>query len=154
MTCIWKPACVTTTVGPFVKRKSQIPRSDISAPVHETPTSSIRHTRSRPLRALASSVSAIYQLGQHYCAGGTFMYSFRPPSQEELFSEGPHVAVYSFEIGNPDLDAERGLGKEIFFRYRGNAISAELTGYHNSFNNYIFPENTGNRSTHYPDLNI
>src|SRR5699024_10159932 len=103
-----------------------------SVPEEEKPNSSIGHIRSRTLHALASSVSAIYHFGQHYYVGGTFMYSFRPPSQEELFSEGPHVAVYSFEIGNPDLDAERGLGKEIFFRYRGNAISAELTGYHNS----------------------
>ncbi|MDX1639981.1 MAG: TonB-dependent receptor, partial [Balneolaceae bacterium] len=79
--------------------------------------------------------------------------SFRAPSQEELYSEGPHLASYSFEIGNPDLTPERGLGKELFLRYRGNAISAEVTGFHNGFSNYIYPRNTGRASIRFPSLN-
>src|SRR5699024_7163229 len=124
-----------------------------TVPAKNEPHSSIGNIRSRTFQALASSVSAIYNIGQNYYLGGTLMHSFRPPSQEELYSEGPHVASYSYEIGNPDLDPERGLGKELFLRYRGGSISAELTGYHNSFSNYIYPQNTGETNDNFPSLN-
>src|SRR5699024_7836927 len=84
----------------------------------------------------------------------TLLHSFRAPTLGELYSEGPHLASYSFEVGNPDLDAERGLAKELFLRYRGDRFNVELTGYHNAFFNYIFPRNTGEQSPQFPSLNI
>ncbi|KAA3655730.1 MAG: TonB-dependent receptor, partial [Calditrichaeota bacterium] len=41
-------------------------------------------------------------------SGLSFMHSFRAPGIEELFSEGPHLAAYSYEVGSADLDAETG----------------------------------------------
>ena len=122
-------------------------------PVENDPDSDIGHIRPRTFQALASSASVIYNFGEDYYVGSTIMHSFRPPSQEELYSEGPHLASYSYEIGNPDLDPERGLGKELFIRYRGDQISAELTGYHNGFSNYIYPRNTGQQNSRFPSLN-
>lgn len=124
-----------------------------AVPAEEDPDSDIGHIRSRTFQALASSLSAIYHFGSGYYLGSTFMHSFRPPSQEELYSEGPHLASYSYEIGNPDLDPERGLGKEFFMRYRGHDITAEIAGYHNTFSNYIYPRNTGRQNDRFPSLN-
>ena len=31
------------------------------------------------------------------------MQTMRAPRVEELYSDGPHLATYAFEIGNPDL---------------------------------------------------
>ncbi len=39
-------------------------------------------------------------------ASASIMRSFHPPAIEELFSDGPHLAAYSYEVGNADLDAE------------------------------------------------
>lgn len=124
-----------------------------TVPAEDDPDSEIGNIRPRTFQALASSVSAIYHFGKGYYLGSTLMHSFRPPSQEELYSEGPHLASYSYEIGNPDLDPERGLGKELFVRYRGDDISAELTGYHNGFSNYIYPRDTGRQNDRFPSLN-
>lgn len=124
-----------------------------TVPVEDDPDSKIGHIRARTFQALASSVSAIYNFGKGYYLGSTLMHSFRPPSQEELYSEGPHLASYSYEIGNPDLDPERGLGKELFMRYRGDNVSAEIAGYHNAFSNYIYPRNTGRQNAQLPSLN-
>ena len=33
------------------------------------------------------------------------MKTFRAPGIEELFSDGPHLAVFSYEIGNVELEA-------------------------------------------------
>ncbi|MDZ7694582.1 MAG: TonB-dependent receptor [Balneolaceae bacterium] len=126
-----------------------------TVPAEEDSDSQIGAIRERAFDALSSSVSAIYDLGEGFFTGTTLMHSFRAPSQEELYSEGPHLASYSYEVGNPDLDPERGLGKELFVRYQTSTATAELSLYHNSFDSYIYPRNTGRPSLpRFPSLNI
>lgn len=122
-------------------------------PEENDPDASIGHIRERNFNALASSATATYSLGEGFFSGATFMHSFRAPTQEELFSEGPHLASYSYEVGNPNLDPERGLGKELFVRYKSSIATAEVAGYHNSFSNYIYPQDTGQPSSRFPTLN-
>lgn len=126
----------------------------ITIPEESNPNSTIGFIRDRSFTALASSASAIYDFGAGISSGATILHSFRAPSLEELYSEGPHLASYSFEIGNPDLNPERGLGKELFIRYKNTDTATELTVYHNDFNNYIYPRNTGQQSSRYPSLEI
>ena len=51
--------------------------------------------------------------------GASIARSFRTPAIEELYSNGPHLASHSYEIGNPDLEAETGLGFDLFVRCIG-----------------------------------
>jgi len=124
-----------------------------SAPYEDRNSPVIGQISSQSHLGLSSSVSAIYNLFDGFYAGTTLLHSFRAPSLEELFSEGPHLAAYSFEIGNPNLDAERGFAKEIFVRYKGNRANVQLTGYRNYFWNYIYARDTGRRNFRFPDLN-
>ncbi len=125
----------------------------INSPETDDPTSRIGNIRSRTFPALSSSLSAIYPIGNNIQAGATLLHSFRAPSLEELFSEGPHLASYSFEIGNPNLDAERGLAKELFLTYNNKNTVVEAALYHNSFSNYLYAQDTGRRNVRFPDLN-
>ena len=50
------------------------------------------------------------------------MKTFRTPGIEELFSDGPHLAAYSYEIGNAELGSEDGFGTEAFLRYSAERI--------------------------------
>lgn len=109
--------------------------------------------KNRNFLALSSSASAIYNLGAGVSIGATVLHSFRAPSLEELYSEGPHLASYSFEIGNPDLDPERGLAKEIFTRYKGRNTVLEVALFHNGFDNYLYAQNTGEANRRHPTLN-
>lgn len=113
-----------------------------------------REIRDRSFTALASSANAVYDFGGGFFTGASIIHSFRAPSQEELFSQGPHLASYSFEVGNPDLNPERGLGKEIYFRYRQPNTRSELTFFHNGFSNYNYARNTGDPSPQDPSLYI
>lgn len=122
-------------------------------PDSERPDARIGHVRQREFFGLASSAMLVYDLGMGFYGGSSFMYSFRPPTLEELYSEGPHVAAYSFEIGNPDLDAERGLGTELFLRHKSRHAVLETAVYRNSFSNYIYPQNTGRENIFFPNLN-
>ncbi|WP_340103675.1 TonB-dependent receptor [Rhodohalobacter sp. 8-1] len=124
-----------------------------SRPAVERTSSIIGDIENRSFLGLASSASLIYGLTDHLFAGTTVMHSFRAPTLEELYSEGPHLAAYSFEIGNPQLDPERGLGTELFLRYRSGRLNAELAGYRNKFQNYLFPRDTGEQSVSDPALN-
>ena len=55
-----------------------------------------------------------------------FMHTTRPPRVEELFSDGPHLASYAFEIGNPNLDSEKIYGIENSFSYNSKPLSISL----------------------------
>ena len=124
-----------------------------SKPDEERTSARIGNVESRSFVGLASSASLIYGLTDRLFAGTTIMHSFRAPTLEELYSEGPHLAAYSFEIGNPQLDAERGLGTELFLRYRSGSINVELAGYRNKFQTYLYPRDTGEQSISDPALN-
>lgn len=62
----------------------------------------------------------------------------RPPALEELYFFGPHPGNLSFEIGNPDLEAEQGLGFDVSLRGRSSRFEAELTFFRNDIKNYVF----------------
>lgn len=108
--------------------------------------------KDRDFSALSGSVSAIYDLGKGFSVGSTILRSFRAPSLEELYSEGPHLASYSFEIGNPDLDPERAWAKEIFIGYQNRIVNANAAVFHNGFDNYLYARNTGQANIQRADL--
>ena len=115
-------------------------------------TSVIGEIRRRTFTGLASSASAAYDLGQGWQAGTTVMHSFRAPTMDELYSLGPHLATYSFEVGNPELKPERGFGSELFVSRRGSRTRFKGSLYRNAFTNYIYPRNTGRPSISDPTL--
>ncbi|MCG8373210.1 MAG: TonB-dependent receptor, partial [Balneolales bacterium] len=125
----------------------------LNTPKQDIPDSDIGNIRSRTFSALSYSFSATYRLTNKLNAGVTILNSFRAPSLEELYSEGPHLASYSFEIGNPELDAERGLAKELFITYNSTNSVIGAAVYHNGFSNYLYAQDTGNQNSRFPDLN-
>ncbi len=124
-----------------------------NAPKENDPNSDIGNIRQRDFSALSSSASLIYNLGKGFSVGGIFLHSFRAPSLEELYSEGPHLASFSFEIGNPELEPERSFAKELFTRFQTGNGFAELAVFHNKFSNFIYAKNTGMANSRFPTLN-
>lgn len=124
----------------------------LNKPVENDPDSDIGFIRERQFSALSSSLNASYELGKGFSIGTILLHSFRAPSLEELYSEGPHLASFSFEIGNPELNPERSLAKEIFTKWQGNSSSAKVTFFHNNFSNFNFAQNTGEQNNRFPSL--
>lgn len=67
----------------------------------------------------------------------------RAPTDQELFSDGPHIATQTFELGNADLDIESNLHLEAGFRLHQGALTGSLTFYTDSFDDYIYQADTG-----------
>ena len=66
----------------------------------------------------------------------TIMSVGRTPGIEDLFSDGPHLGSYSYEIGNPNLDLEKTIGIETSLQYRGNRLSFMMNGFVNNSPNF------------------
>lgn len=101
--------------------------------------------RERDFRNVSGSVAALWEMARGWRLGAAVSRAFRAPSADELFSQGPHLAAYTFEVGNPELEAERGLGLDLFLRVDRPGISAEAGVFWNEIADYSFPVNTGER---------
>ncbi len=67
----------------------------------------------------------------------------RLPTAIELFADGPHIATRTYEIGNPDLDNETSWGFDAAFGKREGPVTAEVSGFVNAFDGYIYERFTG-----------
>lgn len=105
--------------------------------------SSIGYITNKIYNTLSAGASAVYRIFRNHYAGINLVRSTRVPTIEELYSEGPHLAAYSYEIGNPNLKSELAYGGELFTYYRSENLYVMLSGYYNDFPNFIIPRNTG-----------
>jgi iron complex outermembrane receptor protein len=62
----------------------------------------------------------------------------RHPALEELYFFGPHPGNLAFEIGNPDLQSENGIGFDASVRSRSSRHEIELTFFRNDIKHYVF----------------
>ncbi len=125
---------------------------DLLRPEQQNPDSRIGFIRNRKFITLASALTTTWNITQRSSLGATFMKTVRAPGFEELYSEGPHLAAYSFEIGNPDLNQESGWSAEGFARTRSDRLETEFTVYSIWFSDYLHARNTGRINFRYPSL--
>jgi len=72
-----------------------------------------------------------------------YSHSYRAPSLEELYNEGPHRGNLAFEIGNPDLVRELGNGLDFGVRHSSKRLRFEANGFYYHINDFIFLAPTG-----------
>ncbi|MBM4170712.1 MAG: TonB-dependent receptor [Ignavibacteria bacterium] len=116
---------------------------DLIKPEREKAVSNIGYIRQRTFYTYSASVSVLYELTKIVHIGANISKSSRVPTIEELFSEGPHLAAYSYETGNPDLTAEGGFGTEIFIYHKFTNLFYNINLFYNNIAGYIIPRNKG-----------
>ncbi|MCY3549406.1 MAG: TonB-dependent receptor [Candidatus Poribacteria bacterium] len=99
----------------------------------------------RDFNGFSGAASGIYHWTDRLSTGATLMKTFRAPGIEELFSDGPHLAVYSYEIGNSELGPENGYGTELFVKYADDRFRLNLALFRNQIQNYLVPMNSGEK---------
>lgn len=112
-------------------------------PLRDDPHADIGPVRDRTFGAMSGSLGILYSAGSGVVLGATVGRAFRTPDVNELYSEGPHLAAYVFEVGNPSLDPETGTGVDMFLRFGGDRFRAELTGFQNRISGYVYGQPTG-----------
>jgi iron complex outermembrane recepter protein len=80
-------------------------------------------------------------------ANGAFVtnytHSYRAPSLEELYNNGPHPGNLAFEVGNPDLKHESSDGIDVSVRHLADRVRAEASVFYYDLRNYVFLFLTG-----------
>lgn len=115
-------------------------RADV---LDEDPDASIGDVRDRTFDAFSGSLGVLRRLPGDVTVGASLARAFRAPDVSELYSEGPHLASYSFEVGNPDLDTEVGTGIDLFVRLDRGDVRAEIAAFRNDVDGYLYPRETG-----------
>lgn len=138
------PPTQTRTLGVFTLQEFKLGSFDVEAALRfdhaslEAKTINIE----RRFNNISAALGLGYMIGD-LKLGVNLSRTARAPSVEELFSDGPHVATQSFEIGDPTLDSERSWNGEIYARYDSTRVDGTVTLYANRFGSYIYEDATG-----------
>ena len=97
----------------------------------------------RSFTPFSLSVGLVWDLPQEWSLGASLAGSQKAPNASELYSDGPHAATQTFEIGDPDLDIESSLGLDVSIRRGGGPLHGELTLFLNRFDDFIYQRLTG-----------
>ena len=71
------------------------------------------------------------------------LFTSRAPRIEDLFSDGPHLGTYSYEIGEPNLEQENTIGFENTTSFFGKGHELKLTSYINYSTNFHILQKEG-----------
>jgi iron complex outermembrane recepter protein len=142
-----RPAVVTTNAL-FAHDAIDVGRLQLSAgarvdrvrvrPLDSTDTRLLRDIRTRDFTAATGAVAATWTIAPGVAFGASVARAFRPPAVEELFSAGPHLATYAYEIGNPTLGAERGWGSDALLRIATRRVLVEASAYRMWLDGFVY----------------
>ena len=96
----------------------------------------------RGFNNLSAAIGAGYNIGA-LKLGVNLSHTGRAPAVEELYSNGPHLATQSFEVGDPDLRSEKSWNGELYARFDGDAFDFSATAFANRFSSFIYEGETG-----------
>lgn len=84
------------------------------------------------------SVGANYDPSPRWSFKANVGKSFRMPLAKELAASGVNYHYFSYEQGNPDLDAEQSFQADVALGWRASGWEVQLSPFFNYFPNYIY----------------
>ncbi len=97
----------------------------------------------RTFGAVSGSFGVLYDVREVVHIGASVARAYRTPDFNELYSNGPHLAANSFDVGDPRLRQETGLGFDAFVRLDREHLRAEVSVFRNQLEDFIFPSSRG-----------
>lgn len=97
----------------------------------------------RDFTGFSAGVGARFEVAPDSAIIANFTSSHRAPALEELYNFGPHVGTRSFEVGNPNLEAERSNGFDLSFRHLGERFQANASFFYYDIRNFIYLQPSG-----------
>jgi iron complex outermembrane recepter protein len=108
--------------------------------------------QSRSFGNLAASLGISVPVREDVSLTANASRGFRAPAVEELFANGFHAAVGTFDVGNPDLEPEASTGFEAGVRAQSARTFAQFNTYYNIINRYIVPTAVGTQDVDGTDV--
>lgn len=88
--------------------------------------------------AVSISGGANWAFLDGYALGTSITHAQRAPALEELFSNGPHFATGSFEVGNTSLRKEKSNNFDVYVRRRDGYLDWTLNLFANLIDDFIY----------------
>lgn len=92
----------------------------------------------RKFTGFSGAVGARFRLWEGGAFIANYTNSYRSPSLEELYNEGPHIGTVTFEIGDQDLRRERSNGIEFSLRQRLDRLRFNGSIYYYNIDNFVY----------------
>lgn len=108
--------------------------------------------RSRQFDLGSASLGMISPLSERWTLSVALDYSNRAPIAEELYSDGPHLATQTFEIGDDALTKETASNISANLGYDDGRLKLKLSTYVTRFSDFIYEANTGLEEEELPVL--
>lgn len=96
----------------------------------------------RDFDGISSSIGASYKL-DNLRFGVNYARTERPPTEVELYANGPHAATQAFEIGNINLSKEIANSYEASINYNSKTTNIAFNVWRGDFDKFISFEPTG-----------
>lgn len=154
----YTPETIEKSVAMFYYQKAKLGKVDIGGSLrfdfrNITPSKNdqgivqnVGEIRSKNFGGSSGILESSYKFDSGVSTGAILTKTFRAPNLEELFSEGPHLAAYTFEVGDADLKSENGFGTEAFLKFENERGFVEATVFRNEISNFTFAKATGDTS--------
>ena len=133
----------TLSLGARIDTRSQDAEPNAQLNLPDTSEGETSDVLSQSYTEFSGSIGGTYQFTEKFAVASNISRGFRAPSLFDLHVDGVHGGVAAFQVGDPNLDAERSLNTDLSLRWRSSLLTAKVTGYVNYINNYIFKVNTG-----------
>ncbi|WP_290889213.1 TonB-dependent receptor [Arenimonas sp.] len=92
--------------------------------------------------ATSLAVGALWRFSENMHLSANLDRAQRAPSAEELFSDGPHIATQSYEIGDAGLDTETALSGELGLHLHAGRFEGKVSVYQTRFDDFIYLADT------------
>jgi iron complex outermembrane receptor protein len=100
--------------------------------------------RDRSFTGFSGSAGFRVGLGGGSVFVANYTHSYRAPALEELYNNGPHPGNLTFEIGDENLNRERGDGIDLSIRHNSSRVRAEANFFYYNIRDFVFLAPTGN----------
>ncbi|MBD8525710.1 TonB-dependent receptor domain-containing protein [Pseudomarimonas arenosa] len=93
--------------------------------------------------SISGSASLRWGISDDFHLSAGLDHAERAPTAEELFSDGPHIATQSYEVGDPELDTETANRLEFGAHWHSERTSVKAALYTTRFDRFIYLADTG-----------
>ncbi|MBC8167416.1 MAG: TonB-dependent receptor, partial [Bryobacteraceae bacterium] len=100
--------------------------------------------RDRSFTGFSGSVGLSQRLWANGAFTANYSHSYRAPSLEELYNNGPHPGNLTFEVGNQALSSEKNNGLDVSLRHQSSRIHGEVNFFYYQIQDFIYLAPTGN----------
>ncbi|HWN18806.1 MAG TPA: TonB-dependent receptor [Gemmatimonadales bacterium] len=97
----------------------------------------------RTYNSVTGNIGLLYRLAQPAAIVLNVGRGYRSPTAFDLFSNGVHEGTVRFERGDSTLRNETSINTDLALRLQGKKVSAEIGGFANFIDNFIFPDPSG-----------